>query len=307
MSIPISQNPQNLQQNSELLLQTLQFLSQTNGSISTPLNSEFTVNFTSGNIYTNLIPAIFDSGNYIQILLNLEEEKIKQLQNSSEKQTKIKIKNYNFDLVFSGKSSLGEEGILYAGVVVIINDCELVDDIVECGGECEFDNNRQINVGFDESVVAEIKRRIMNKIKESNLESGKRISDVLIVNKEKKYEFLFGSDASFKAPLNNIIGQITQNIFYSVGLFDLEINNADDIKDNIFTDGNPLYAPKPKKELIEKYMAEIPNDFKLLLDKYKNTCFSKSNYNTLLSEIRKKDENKEKIKINNKSIFYTFK
>lgn len=292
------------------------------------LSLDFTnSNFKSSNNLTfttdlqieNNFPLIFDNNFYIHTILNINNSLLEKIKAESSC-IKIKILNSNFDLISYKINNKNEIGFM---IILIINDLTILEI-----NEIKLNLESLYNINNHLEIVNKIQNFIFNFIKNNYNNFYNNQIPFFLINKEtilnKKISnhnsiienILLGNKSFFnKIKLWNIenysnnfninslfnfinFNQIL-NSYLQINPLLINLNFQNYNKNNLFLNTIIIQDKNYLNNLKEKYINEMPNEIKFLINKYKNIKFNKKMFDDYKEKINHENDIFNNNEINN--------
>jgi hypothetical protein len=259
-------------------------------------NDPFIINYSTENENSGGLPTINDKSKYIQCVINIPEEKQDILKDA--KDTKINILDSSFEFVLYKNNTT--PSLIKCLLLLIINDIEKVEN-----QEPETKSEKEAsNINIEYKLLEKLKKFIFNYIKKNKKnkksEGSNNVLENILLGGAKDGIRFFNHDKNGidyeKENIKKII-EIIKSIPSKLEIKQKknqseknetrieetvegkEVNkkgkkdNDNDINE-VLDELNPNY----KKELIYRYLDEMPEELVNLMKKYKNINFTKSMY-----------------------------
>lgn len=262
-------------------------------------NPPFEIFYRPKDAGTNDLPVLFDKNYYIQCILSLPTEKEEEL-NKNEKATKVLVTESHFELALYKDNE--SENIIKCLLIVIINSIE-IEDQKEVG---KFDKNL-IDINNDYKLLEKLKKFMFEHIKlNKNLQAkgdkekdkeknatGNILEKILLG--QSKDDLKFFNDKAWNIDYNdeNIKAYIVK-IKSVPSKLEIKLKHSDKVdksnvkastNKNILTEVLDDLSPDYKKELIDNYLDEMPEELVELMRKYRKVNITNDCYSQFINNI----------------------
>lgn len=263
-------------------------------------NDPFIINFSNEKENSGALPTVRDSSNFIQCIMNIPKEKedlLKDAKNS--KSIKINVLDSSFEFILYKNNTT--PSVIECLLLLIINDIEKVET-----QEPDTKSEKEAsNINIEYKLLEKLKKFIFNYIKKNKKnkksEGSNNVLENILLGGAKDGIRFFNHDKNGidyeKGNIKKIIEIIksipskleikqkksqsekNENTKIEETVEGKEVNkkgkkdNDNDINE-VLDELNPNY----KKELIYRYLDEMPEELVNLMKKYKNINFTKSMY-----------------------------